>query len=60
MINIGNYSFEGPYNRTDSLQNRSGIYVILGKNPNGNYHVVDVGESALVKDRIENHDRKPC
>lgn len=56
MINIGKYSFNGSYANTSSLQNRSGVYVILSTSN----HVVDVGESATVKDRIENHDRKPC
>jgi len=56
MINIGNYSFEGPYSNVGYLQNRSGVYVILS----ASNHVVDVGESATVKDRIENHDRKFC
>ena len=53
------YTFEGGYNSTNPLQDRSGIYAILDK-LNGKYSLVDVGESHQVKTRIENHDRKPC
>ena len=58
-IKIGNYTFEGPYNNTSSLQDKSGVYVILCQG-NPNYKVVDIGESATVKSRIEEHDRKDC
>lgn len=56
-IKIGNYNFEGPYNNTASLQDKSGVYVILCQG-NPSYKVVDIGESAAVKSRIESHDRK--
>lgn len=58
-IKIGNYTFEGPYTKVESLQDKSGVYVILCHNSQ-NYNVVDVGESATIKSRIENHDRKDC
>lgn len=58
-INIDNHSFEGPYSSAAPLANKAGVYTILCQN-NGNYHVMDVGESSEVKDRVENHDRKPC
>lgn len=58
-INIGKYQFEGPYRNTASLSDKSGVYAILDF-WNGSYHIVDVGESAKVKTRVENHDRKPC
>jgi hypothetical protein len=58
-INIGRYNFSGPFGSTDVLEDRSGIYAILtGGNPQ--YHVIDIGESANVKSRIEGHDRKDC
>lgn len=59
MINIGNYTFEGPYGDTTYLKNQSGVYAILCSN-NGEYHVVDLGESETIKSRVENHDRKSC
>lgn len=59
MIQIGDYNFDGPYTSTVNLQNRSGVYAILCRN-NGSYHVTDIGESATVKDRVENHDREGC
>ena len=58
-LNVGNYSFEGPYTSTDNLQDRSGIYAIVC-NSGGTYSLVDVGESATVKSRVESHDRKSC
>ena len=54
-IQINGYSFEGPYSSTYSLEDRSGVYVILC-----NSRLIDVGESASVKSRIESHDRRDC
>lgn len=55
------YSFEGPYSTTSSLENRSGVYLILKDNKNIiKSDVVDVGESAEVRNRVENHDRESC
>jgi len=59
-IQIGRYSFEGPYGSTDMLQDRSGVYVILDKQADGGYYIIDAGESAHVKTRVDNHDRKDC
>lgn len=56
-IKIGDYYFEGPYYSEASLENRSGVYAILCGNSN---RVIDIGESAKVKSRIEDHDRKDC
>lgn len=59
-ITIAGYSFEGSYSSADSLEDRSGVYAILCKKDNGNYSLVDVGESATVKTRVETHERKSC
>jgi hypothetical protein len=58
-ITIGNQQFDGPYDNAASLQDSSGVYVILCHRDNKNV-VIDVGESATVKTRVENHDRKDC
>lgn len=58
-IKIGKYNFNGPYRSTDYLKDRSGVYAILCGNGN-RYSLVDVGESATVKSRVEDHDRKHC
>lgn len=58
-ITIGNYSFEGPYNSTDRLENKSGVYAIHCFKDD-KYYLIDVGESSEVKDRIDNHDRSEC
>ncbi|MDD5360779.1 MAG: hypothetical protein PHN88_01500 [Ignavibacteria bacterium] len=58
-ISVGNYSFEGPYTTTDSLDDKSGIYAIHCKIYD-KYYLIDVGESSQVKSRVANHDRKDC
>lgn len=59
-IKLKSYPFDGPYNQTDSLLARSGVYTILGKrNGDQNYTVLDIGESGSIRERVENHDRAP-
>lgn len=58
-IAIGEYQFERPYDNTASLQDCSGVYVILCHRDNQNF-VIDVGESATVRTRVGNHDRQAC
>ncbi len=53
------YTFEGGYTTTNQLLDKSGIYAIID-NLNNKLSLIDVGESAQVKTRIENHDRKTC
>jgi hypothetical protein len=57
-IQIGNYNFEGPFGTLDALRNASGVYAILGSNSPQEYVVLDIGESATLKDRIAGHDRQ--
>jgi hypothetical protein len=59
-IKIGKYTFEGPYTSTANLEDKSGVYAILCKKNGDKYNLVDVGESATVKSRVETHDRKDC
>jgi hypothetical protein len=59
-IEIGRWTFYGPTRDTSNLQDRSGVYVILCLRNDQKYYVIDVGESAEVKTRVENHDRKAC
>lgn len=60
MITIATHNFEGPYETTASLRNRAGIYVILDYRSDRKWHLLDVGESATIKTRIENHERQSC
>lgn len=53
------YTFEGPYDNTGSLKDNSGVYLIVCHD-GSKYAPIDVGESAQVKTRIENHDRSDC
>jgi hypothetical protein len=59
-ISLAGYEFAGPYTATSALEERSGVYAILTPTTTNRYRVIDVGESATVKSRVENHDRKPC
>jgi len=59
-ISIGQYEFEGPYKNTGPLEDSSGVYVILDYRADSKYYIIDVGESAQVKTRVETHDRKDC
>jgi len=56
-ITIGGYTFDGPFAGTDKLEDLSGVYAIRCYREQ-KYFVVDVGESATLKTRVENHDRK--
>jgi len=58
-IKIGDYAFDGPYTSTDQIEDRSGVYAVLCKKGD-KYVLIDVGESAKVKSRIDTHDRKDC
>ncbi len=58
-INISVYTFDGPYSSTTPIEDKSGVYVILCSK-DGKYWVIDVGESATVRTRLDNHDRKDC
>lgn len=58
-IAIAGYSFQGPFTHTSELQNRSGVYAIICQR-GGNNYVIDVGESARVRERVETHDRQNC
>lgn len=59
-IIIAGYSFEGPYQSMGHLKDKSGVYAILSPSSNNNYDILDVGESAKVKERVDNHDRENC
>ena len=56
-IQVGRYSFDGPFGSVDQLRDASGVYVVLCGPTNV---VTDVGESHSVRTRVQNHDRAPC
>jgi hypothetical protein len=59
MIRIDTYNFEGPYPSTRYIYDRAGIYAVLSRSLLS-YRVLDVGESANLRTRLENHDRSTC
>jgi len=58
-IKLGKYSFTGPFASIDEIKDRSGIYAIVCI-VDGEYFLLDVGESFKLRIRIENHDKKDC
>jgi len=56
-IKIGEHIFEGPYTDIGMLQDKSGVYAIVCHSGQS-YSLVDIGESATIKSRVESHDRK--
>lgn len=58
-ITVGRFTFEGPFTDTRNLRNTSGVYCILDA-VGGRNNVVDIGESADVRARVNGHDRKAC
>lgn len=58
-ISVGNYTFEGPYTSTNPIEDRSGVYAVHCYR-NEKYYLKDVGESATVKSRLDNHERRDC
>lgn len=58
-INLATYTFEGPYRAIASLRNSAGVYAILDNTDDG-YSILDIGESAMVQNRIQYHDRISC
>lgn len=58
-ITVGKYNFEGPYTKISNLEDSAGVYAIHCYRDE-KYYLIDVGESATVKSRVENHDRADC
>lgn len=57
-LNVANrYTFHGPFTSTASLADKSGVYLI-SVIEGGIHKVLDIGESANLRDRVTNHDRK--
>jgi predicted GIY-YIG superfamily endonuclease len=54
-MRIDKYDFEGPYSINDAFNNIAGVYVIYTKQK-----CLDVGETSELKNRIAEHERKPC
>jgi len=58
-ITIARYSFAGPFSTKAELEDRSGVYAVLCRK-DGSYSVLDVGEAAAVRTRVQSHDREDC
>ncbi len=58
-IKIGGYQFDGPYTSMKKLENKAGIYVVHTY-INKKYYIIDIGESAMIRDRMKGHERMKC
>lgn len=58
-VPIGQYLFFGPYTTLKSVENRSGVYVILDC-VGGARYVLDIGEAEHLVERLTDHDRIPA
>jgi len=58
-IKLGKYSFTGPVESIDDINDRSGLYAVVCDVDHENF-LLDVGESSKLRTRIENHDKKDC
>ena len=56
---LGKYDFAGPYESTDKIEDRSGLYIVFYETDDA-YNYLDVGEASGVKSRLDTHDRKDC
>jgi len=54
-ITVCSYPFEGPYDDSTSMRDIPGVYVVACDR-DGDYYLIDVGESADVKSRIDGHE----
>jgi len=58
-IKLGHYSFSGPFTSIDEIKDKSGVYAMVCI-LEGEYFLLDLGESLKLRTRIENHDKKDC
>ena len=60
VISISGYNFKGPFGSSDQLASISGVYVVGYWISTEQWHIIYVGESADIKNRIKTHERKEC
>ena len=57
-ITIGKYNFQGPYSSLNKLKNKPGLYAV--HRLDDKQVILDLGEAAMIKDRIKTHERMKC
>jgi hypothetical protein len=55
-ITIGGYNFEGPFTSLDDSRDDSGVFAVVCDRE-GKKYLLDIGESATVREDIKNHKR---
>ncbi len=58
-VKIGNYNFEGPFESTDPVKDKSGLFAVLYKKEDKHY-LIDIEESSKIKEKLDNHNRSKC
>lgn len=60
QLNIGPYSFTGPYDPRGGFPSLPGVYVPACQSSTSQYRLIDVGETEDFSARLPNHDRAMC
>ncbi len=58
-ILVGKYTFTGPFKSLNKLKNKPGLYAVHCPEKKG-YKLIDLGEAAMIRDRIKSHERMKC
>jgi hypothetical protein len=56
-VKIGEYTFDGPFKSTDTIEDKSGLYAVIHHKDDKCY-LLDIGESSEIKKGIEEHDKQ--
>jgi len=56
---IGKMAFLGPL-PLSTIEERSGVYIVACPVSNGQYKLIDVGESENISRRLNGHEREDC
>lgn len=59
-IIVEDREFDGPFTSAQSVETRSGVFVVFDYDTEAGYHRLDVGESDNVHAQLLDHDRIHC
>lgn len=59
-IPIGWFSFDGPFDSTEKLSPKAGVYVVLSLEDGGKYTMLEIDEAIDVLEGLAAHERRSC
>lgn len=59
-IEIGWFSFDGPFSSENDLQAKAGIFTVLSLEEGGRYNMLDVDGGDDVAGAVKAHERREC